>query len=123
MSAWVLIDEQTPIEVDLGDDLEVDPAVLGWQRRPEGLCRGDVCVPVGDDRPLGLERLAELLQRPLAVDREHRVAALAASAGQRADELSSQIAPDFELPDLDGDLHRLSDHRGRKVVLYAYASW
>lgn len=30
------------------------------------------------------------------------------------------IAPDFELPDQDGVTHRLSDYRGRKVVLYFY---
>jgi peroxiredoxin Q/BCP len=31
-----------------------------------------------------------------------------------------QPAPDFELPDQDGTLVRLSDLRGRKVVLYFY---
>lgn len=30
-------------------------------------------------------------------------------------------APDFELPDQNGDLHRLSDYRGKKVVLYFYS--
>jgi peroxiredoxin len=29
----------------------------------------------------------------------------------------NQPAPDFELPDLDGNLHRLSDHRGRIVIV------
>jgi peroxiredoxin Q/BCP len=29
-------------------------------------------------------------------------------------------APDFELPDADGKVHRLSDLRGRKVVVYFY---
>lgn len=29
-------------------------------------------------------------------------------------------APDFALPDADGTIHRLADHRGRKVVLYFY---
>jgi peroxiredoxin len=29
----------------------------------------------------------------------------------------NQSAPDFELPDLDGKLHRLSDHRGRIVIV------
>lgn len=30
------------------------------------------------------------------------------------------IAPDFELPDQDGVAHKLSDYRGKKVVLYFY---
>lgn len=29
-------------------------------------------------------------------------------------------APDFELPDQDGVMHRLSDYRGKKVILYFY---
>ncbi|MBR3313577.1 MAG: thioredoxin-dependent thiol peroxidase [Atopobiaceae bacterium] len=29
-------------------------------------------------------------------------------------------APDFTLPDQNGDLHSLSDYRGQKVVLYFY---
>jgi peroxiredoxin Q/BCP len=32
-------------------------------------------------------------------------------------------APDFTLPDLDGNLHSLSDYRGRKVVLLTWASF
>jgi len=35
--------------------------------------------------------------------------------------LESNIpAPDFELPDENGELHRLSDYRGKVVVLYFY---
>ena len=29
-------------------------------------------------------------------------------------------APDFALPDQQGNIHRLSDYRGRKVILYFY---
>ena len=29
-------------------------------------------------------------------------------------------APDFELPDQNGTVHRLSDYRGKRVVLYFY---
>ena len=29
-------------------------------------------------------------------------------------------APDFELPDQDGNMHKLSDYAGKKVILYFY---
>ena len=29
-------------------------------------------------------------------------------------------APDFELPDQNGEMHRLSDYRGQRVILYFY---
>lgn len=29
-------------------------------------------------------------------------------------------APDFELPDQNGNMHRLSDYKGKKVILYFY---
>ena len=30
------------------------------------------------------------------------------------------LAPDFELPDQNGNVHKLSDYRGKKVILYFY---
>ncbi len=125
MAHWVVIDEQTPHEVDLDDRGRLDPQVLGWERKPEGLCRDDVCIPLADDvgERIELGRLAELLGRPVAVDDDAAVAALAAAPADRASALTSGLAPDVELADLDGRTHRLSDHRGDKVVLYAYASW
>ena len=32
-------------------------------------------------------------------------------------------APDFTLPSLDGSPIRLSDYRGKKLVLFMWASW
>jgi len=104
-------------------------AALGWRLEPAGLCRGAVCVPTARrsdlvvDGSVDLAAAAELLDRPLALDLEHRVAALAASAGERAERLARLEAPDFALPDLAGRVHRLSEHRGKKVLLVAYASW
>ena len=126
MATWMVIDEQQTHTVEGGDELVLDPAVLGWERKPEGLCRDDVCIPVpGDvpDGPIEASRLAALLGRPAAIYADERVAAFAAPAAERADALRSGMAPDFELADLDGTTHRLSDFRGKKVVLYAYASW
>jgi peroxiredoxin len=38
----------------------------------------------------------------------------------RAKLFNGQEAPDFELPDLNGDQIRLSDFRGKKVVMLAF---
>jgi peroxiredoxin len=37
--------------------------------------------------------------------------------------LSSLAAPDFTLPDIDGNSHSLSDFRGKKILLLTWASW
>ena len=29
-------------------------------------------------------------------------------------------APDFELPDQNGEVHKLSDYLGKKIILYFY---
>ena len=34
-----------------------------------------------------------------------------------------QVHPDFELPKLDGTLGKLSDFRGKHVLLFNFASW
>ena len=123
MTLWTLIDEQRTLETEVGDDLRFDPAVLGWERKSQGLCRGDVCVPVPGDTHMDLVSVARLLGRPLMMDSDEHVASLGASAADRASALSSGMAPEFELPDVIGTMHRLSDHRGRKVALYSWASW
>jgi hypothetical protein len=103
----------------------------GWEAKPEGLCQGEVCVPL----PAGRERefvdggrinLAALwrhLGRPVLHSARGDVWVLGESAQQRASALASLEAPDFTLPDVDGRMHRLSDYRGKKVLLVTWASW
>jgi len=104
-------------------------AAFGWEVKPRGLCKDDRCIPVhghGDvvtDAGVDLAGFAALLSRPLALDLEERVACLGASATDRAAKLASLDAPDFTLPDVDGTMHSLSDYRGQKILLVAYASW
>ena len=117
----------------VGESIRIAPAdleaALGWQLKPEGLCRGEVCVPVRDrtglEWPEGIDlaAFAGALGRPLAAEPGESVASLGAASADRAAALASLEAPDFTLPDLAGRLHTLSDHRGKKVLLIAYASW
>ena len=95
-------------------------AGTGWEIKPQGACKGEVCVPL----PGGyeLQRTSDRLGMALVSDPAHRVWALGPeSLGGHA--LVTAQAPDFELPDLDGHKHRLSDYRGRKVLLASWASW
>jgi hypothetical protein len=105
----------------------------GWTAKPEGLCRGDVCVPVpaarkaewldGDAR-LDFAAFAAHLGHAIARDGERGVWAFGPPADRGvAGGSGPVIAPDFRLPDLDGTMHALSDYRGKKVLLYAWASW
>ena len=116
-----------------GGSVRLDAAALeralGWKLEPQGLCRGDVCMPTGgraglvSDGCVDLAGFASLTHRPLALDLEERVAALGASAAERGQALRGGIAPDFSLPDLAGREWTLSGFRGKKVLLIAYASW
>jgi hypothetical protein len=123
---------EVPVVVD-GDRVLIDAddvaRATGWHLKPEGLCRDDVCVPLRDpdavnpDGRLDLARFAAALRRPLAVDVAESAAFLGTAAADRAEPLRSLHAPDFTLPDLQGRMHSLHEHRGKKVLLVAYASW
>ena len=99
----------------------------GWELKPEGACKGSVCVPLADRAAASADRVdgpavAEAIGLPVVNDEEHGVWAVGPeSTGSRA--LVSAAAADFELPDLDGKPFRLSSLRGRKVVVYAWAPY
>jgi peroxiredoxin len=101
----------------------------GWVRKPEGLCRGDVCVPVRDPAALEVGEMVDLvafarvLGRRSILDEEARIIALAGDAQDRRGALEGLMAPDFTLPTLDGDLLRFSDTDGYKRVLVTFSSW
>jgi len=102
---------------------------LGWELKPEGLCRDDVCVLVPNrdaiesNGKLDAIAIAELLDRPAVLDPDSGVAAVGARRTLRRQALDDLKAPDFTLPDLDGTPHALSDHRSKKRLLVAFSSW
>ena len=105
----------------------------GWELKPEGVCKGDVCIPIppaheaefvrDGGKSFNLATFARHLGQPVVHDDNNGVWYFGEAGSNRGATLRSLEAPDFELPDLDGKMHRLSDYRGKKVLLAAWASW
>jgi hypothetical protein len=105
-------------------------ARTGWSVQPQGLCQGDVCVPLPadavavDDATLDVQMVADRAGMPLVHDEAHDLWALGPVAGPDRNALTTAQAPELELPDIrTGGLFRLSSLRGQKVLLLAWASW
>lgn len=111
------------------------PRVNGFELKPEGACLDELCVPVLQDRDsellvirsgqkwFNVTELARSLQQPFVADHEQRVWSLGEIPVTRTRFLNAAVAPDFALPDRQGTLVRLSDFRGKKVLLVTWASW
>ncbi len=110
------------------DELE---QATGWTAKPEGMCREEVCVPMraadwldGPGQRLDYAAFAAHLGQALARDRARGAWSLGPPAGRGLAEGSAPVsAPDVHLPDVDGQTHTLSEFRGKKVLLYCWASW
>jgi alkyl hydroperoxide reductase subunit AhpC len=100
---------------------------VGWEVKPEGVCAGEACVPLPagaswwDDTHFNLSAFARHIGLAEAIDPGRDIAAYVVPGEGRPSD--SVEAPDFTLPDLDGNLHSLSDHRGEKVVLFTWGSF
>jgi hypothetical protein len=108
-------------------------AATGWEIKPEGICRDEICVTV-KNRPalvrsgpagqeLDLAGFAHLIGQPYARESTPDVWYFGPSLDQRRSALVNLQAPDFTLPDLAGTAHSLSAQHGKKVVLALWASW
>jgi hypothetical protein len=104
---------------------------LGWSWKPEGLCRAETCMPFPHEQASPLMRDDKLdiaamwvhMGQPVVHDASADTWVFGVGALERVQGLSNLIAPDFALPDLDGQEHRLSAYRGKKVLLVTWASW
>ncbi len=106
----------------------------GFTLKPEGFCRDHLCVPLprgretefvqpGASPQVNAAAFWGHLGNPVVHDKAGTHWVLGTATEARASQLRSLAAPDFSLPDLDGKLHSLSEHRGRKVWLVSWASW
>lgn len=138
MPATLIIDDR-PVAIEPLDasdselwlSLDSLAAATGWELKPEGACKGDVCVPIPGGRErefvrtgaFNIAALAGHLGQPFAGDGSARAWVIGEAGAERTESLRSLQAPDFTLPDLEGVEHRLSDYRGRKIFLVSWASW
>ncbi|MXX01297.1 MAG: redoxin domain-containing protein [Acidimicrobiia bacterium] len=109
------------------------PGATGWQMKPQGMCLGEMCVPLPDDRVeewiadaedwvwMCYSGFADMIGQKYVRDGD--VWSLGSVPEVRRSGLEAAIAPDFELTERNGERLRLSDFRGRKVVLFTWASW
>ncbi len=112
------------------DRADVEPAT-GWSLKPEGFCKDDICVPVPAGREAAFSRDDQvnvaafwgLMNKPAVSSDSGDVRFLGEGAESRNDALLNLEAPDFTLPDLDGNMHSLTDFRGKRVLLATWASW
>jgi peroxiredoxin len=104
----------------------------GWTLQPEGLCRGEVCVPVHDraalviDRPdpqVDLTVLATLVDQPIVVDADHAIVALGPPSTDRHGLRTGDVAPAFALPGIDRGTVTLDESQGKKRLLLTWSSW
>ena len=96
----------------------------GWKLTPAGACKGDVCIPVSqpEETTVDVAEVAEALGMPLVGEPERKLWALGPEAiGGRA--LTTALAPELILADLDGNEFKLSSLRGQKIVVYAWAPY
>ena len=105
-------------------DHRVFTAGTGWQLKPEGACKGAVCIPCDLDEPriVDVAAMAKILGMPLIEEPDFGVWALGPeSIDSRA--LTDAEAPELCLPDIDGNDFRLSSLKGKKVIVYAWAPY
>lgn len=131
------IDGTVTVSARVEDDrflLEPEAVLVatGWEPKPEGLCRGELCVPLRDPAArdtLGrydLARVAAALRRPFAAeqpDTDTVVVSIGDAAHERGAAYDNGSAPQVDLVDLDGRPVAVPDDSRRKRVLLAWSSW
>src|ERR1700722_6389657 len=106
----IVLSDVGEISVNATTGLCVDAAdaqrATGWELKPEGMCRGDLCVPLREGMRRGdridLAAFWRAIGNPVVNDEREEVWVLGAGADERNAALAGEQAPDFFLPDLAG---------------------
>lgn len=132
--ATELVDSALLVQ-DLWVSLEDLTASTGWEVKPEGVCKDELCVQIpaasrglvfdadADNQRFNLTGFARYLEQPCAHDAEHNLWVFGPRMSEWRNRLMSDTAPDFTLPNLEGKRYSLQDFRGGKIILAFWSSW
>jgi hypothetical protein len=135
MTRLTVIDESGSHSLDqlsfgnLGVSAHDFARTTGWSLKTEGLCKGEVCVPVrdaaamSDGDAIDIAEFARVTGRNMLVDETRHVVAIGEQASGRSALMATLDAPNFTLPDINGNLVSLSDFVNRKKLILAWSSW
>ncbi len=103
------------------------PRINGFELKPQGACRADICIPIPKTMVRGayfdLTAFARKAGQTVVADPAAGVWSFGEIPVVRGAFLESRVAPDFTVPDRRGRMVRLSEVRGKKVLLVTWASW
>ncbi len=123
----VKLDRTKPDSKDLWirkADLE---RINGFELKPQGACRNEMCIPVTKAMSQGewfnLTAFAHKVNQTYLNDPAARVWSFGEIPALTGNYTTARIAPDFAVPDRKGKTVHLSDFRGKKALVVTWASW
>ena len=121
----VKLDNVRPDAKDLWVRAADLPRINEFELKPQGACRADMCIPVAKTLKNGPWFNLTGFSRKLgqAYVNDSGVWSFGDIPVMRGSFYSSRIAPDFAVPDRTGKMVHLSDFRGKKVLVFTWASW
>ena len=103
------------------------PAINGFEVKPQGACRADICIPIPKEMLRGeyfsLTSFAKKIGQPVVADTDARVWSFGEIQALRGSFLEGRMAPDVTVPDRAGRPAHLSRLHGKKVLVVTWASW
>ena len=109
-------------------------AATGFELKKSGACYDplNICIPLLEEgftqeneagQWLNVSKLADRLGQACIADESRTVWSLGLIPEVRKAMLESAIAPDFAIEDIHGETVRLSDLKGKKVLIVTWATW
>ena len=101
--------------------------INNFELKPDGACRGDLCIPIPADMRRGdafnLTAFAKHTGQPVVSEPVARAWSFGAMRALDGGLAASRVAPDFTVPDRLGRPVHLAGFRGKKVLVVTWASW